>query len=369
MNNTSLRGVWEGVADCPGLCHPPVNHFWRARRVVSKRKREEHVKTLVTGGTGFTGSHLVRRLLRDGHTVTVMDNKPGLFDQEIRQAGAEVHYGDINDVELCRKLTAGQDGVFHLAAAFRGVNLPNEVYWKTNVDGTRVIGEASLAAGVSRFVYCSTEGVHGKVENPPADEDAPIAPKDYYQLTKYEGEKVVHELQKRGLATVILRPTAIYGPGDPGRYLLLYKWAKRGVFFMFGSGEVFYHPVYIDNLTDAFVLAMARPEVVGKTYLIGDAEYISLNTLVRMVGQAMDRTVKVLHFPYSPFLWASVACESLCKPLGITPPLFRRRAEWYWENRGFSIERARRELGYDPRVGLADGLAETGRWYREHGYI
>ena len=327
------------------------------------------MKTLVTGGTGFTGSHLVRRLLRDGHAVTVMDNKPGLFDDEIRQAGALVHYGDINDAELCRKVTDGQEVVFHLAAAFRGVNLPQEVYWKTNVDGTRTIGEAALQAGASRFIYCSTEGVHGKVENVPAGEDAPIAPKDYYQLTKYEGEKVVHELEEKGLQAAIVRPTAIYGPGDAGRYLLLYKWAKRGVFFMAGNGEVFYHPVYIDNLSDAFVLAMERPEAVGRTYIIGDADYVSLNDLVRMVGEAIQRQVKILHVPYSPVLWASVACEALCKPLGITPPIFRRRVEWYWENRGFTIERARQEIGYEPNVGLAEGLAETGRWYREHGYI
>lgn len=327
------------------------------------------MKTLVTGGTGFTGSHLVRRLLRDGHQVTVLDNKPGLFDEAIRNEGADVHYGDIVDAEVCRKVTDGQDVVFHLAAAFRGVDLPRDVYWRTNVDGVRVIGEASLDAGVERFVYCSTEGVHGKVDQPPADEDAPIAPKDYYQYTKYEGEKVVHELEARGLRSVILRPTAIYGPGDPGRYLLIYRWAKRGVFFMFGSGEVFYHPVYVDNLSDAFVLAMEKDKAVGRTYLIADQEYVSLNQLVRMVGEAIGKNVRIVRFPYTPFLWASVACENICRPLGITPPLFRRRAEWYWENRGFSVERARKELGYQPRVGLAEGLAETGRWYQEHGYI
>ncbi len=327
------------------------------------------MKCLVTGGTGFTGSHLVRFLLDRGHEVTVLDVQKGIFDEELEAKGAKLHYGQIYDFELCDKLTQGQDVVFHLAAAFRTVDLSKEAYRKVNIEGTRQLAQASLNNGVGRFVYTSTEGVHGLVEEPPMDESGPIAPKDYYSVTKYEGEEVVLEFHEKGLPSVILRPTAIYGPGDTGRYLMIYKFAKRGWFPMFGSGNVHYHPVHVDNLNDAFLKASERPEALGQTYLIGDEEYVSLNRLVRMTAESIGVDVRILRFPYAPFLALSVIVEWLCKPFGITPPLFRRRAEWYTTNRGFSIEKARRELGYDPRMSLADGLKQTGDWYLEHGYL
>lgn len=327
------------------------------------------MKTLVTGGTGFTGSHLVRFLLERGHEVTVLDNRSGIFDDELRSRGAQIHFGEIFDPEFCDKLTRDQEAVFHLAAAFRGVTLSKAVYRQVNVEGTRVLAEASLKNGVRRFVYTSTEGVHGKVDHPPMDETGPIAPKDYYSVTKYDGEQVVLEFHEKGLPSVILRPTAIYGPGDTGRYLMIYKFAKRGWFPMFGSGEVHYHPVYVDNLNDALLKATERPEALGRIYLIGDEEYVSLNRLVRMTADSIGAKVRILHFPYAPFLALSVLVEWICKPFRITPPLFKRRAEWYWTNRGFSIEKAKRELGYQPSVNLEEGLRRTGAWYLEHGYL
>lgn len=327
------------------------------------------MKILVTGGTGFTGSHLVRRLLKEGHMVVVVDNQKGLFYKELVNLGAQICLGDITDTNLIDRCTNGCDVVFHIAAAFRGVNLPKKVYWRVNVEGTRVVTDTAYRYNVKRFIYCSTEGVHGCIPNPPADEYAPIAPKDYYQFTKYKGEEVVLEYMRKGLKAVILRPTAIYGPGDPGRFLLLFKWAKRGIFPMFGSGEITYHPVYIDNLCDAFLLAMEKEVAIGKTYLIADDRYYTLNELVKKVGEAIGVDVRIIHLPFLPLLISSYICEWLCMPFRITPPLFVRRADWYRENRGFSIEKARRELGYNPKVDIDTGLRITGQWYQENGYI
>ncbi len=324
---------------------------------------------LVTGGTGFTGSHLVRRLLERGHRVSVVDNAQGLFWDELTRMGAQITLGSITDRELIHRLVQDQEVVFHVAAAFRGVNLPHRVYWEVNVEGTRNVLEASLQNRVRRFIYCSTEGVHGHIKNPPADETAPIAPKDYYQYTKWEGERVVHEYLKKGLPSVILRPTAIYGPGDPERFLLIYRRVKTGVFPMFGSGRITYHPLYIDNLSDALEASMEKEEALGQTYLIADEEYLAIEDLVRAVARVMGREVKIPHFPFWPLYLASVLCEMACKPLGLTPPLFRRRADWYRQNRAFSIEKAKKELGWHPRVGLMEGLTRTYRWYLEHGYL
>jgi nucleoside-diphosphate-sugar epimerase len=205
--------------------------------------------------------------------------------------------------------------------------------------------------------------------NPPGDENSPIAPEDYYQQTKYEGELVCAEYSDAGMDIAIVRPTAIYGPGDPGRFLLLYRMARNGRFLMFGDGETTYHPVYIDNLVDLFELAAERPDARGRTYLGGDAEYFTLNDLVTAVGRSMGTEVKIVHLPFRPLWLAAVACEAVCAPLRVSPPLFRRRVDWFRQVRAFRIDRARDELGYAPGVGLDEGLKRTFDWYRENGYL
>ncbi len=171
------------------------------------------------------------------------------------------------------------------------------------------------------------QGVHGHIDNPPGDEQSPIEPEDYYQQTKYDGEIVVQEFIADGANATILRPTAIYGPGDPERFFMIFKRVKSGGFPMFGSGRTFYHPVYIDNLVDAFMLVM-EPEVGhGGTYLIADEEYTSIEDLVRRVGNALGTDVKIRHYPFAPLMIAAQACEKVCKPFGIAPPIFPRRAD------------------------------------------
>ena len=322
----------------------------------------------VTGGTGFTGSHLVRRLLADGHEVRVLDTSRGLFADELTALGAELTLGSVTDEPVVNRLTAGAERVFHVAAVFRQVNLADSVYHGINAVGTRVVGEAALRHGVESFVYCSTQGVHGNIAAPPGDEHSPIAPEDYYQQTKYEGEQEVAALVARGLPATTLRPMAIYGPGDPARFLRLFRAVKGGRFLMFGEGKTFYHPLYIDNLVDAFLLASERPGT-GETYLIGDARYCSLNDLVRAVAASMDLEVRILHLPFAPLWAAATTCETVCRPLGIEPPLFRRRADWFRQNRAFRIDKARRGLGYEPAIDLATGLRRTAAWYRDHGYL
>ena len=327
------------------------------------------MKVLVTGGTGFTGSHLARRMIERGDEVTVLDNQPGLFAEELRNMGARVVLGSVADRDLVDRTTKGQEVVHHLAAAFRKINVPKAHYWDVNVNGTRYLCEAAVRHGVRKFVYCSTQGVHGHVANPPGNEDSPIAPEDYYQETKYEGEVVCREFIDQGLDITIIRPTAIYGPGDPGRFLMLYRLARKGRFLMFGDGETTYHPVYIDNLVDLFELAEQEPEAKGRVYLGADEHYYTLNDLVRAVGRAIGVDVRIVHLPFRPLWLAAVAVEIACMPLRITPPLFRRRVDWFRQVRAFSIERAKRELGFTPRVGLEEGLRLTGEWYKANGYL
>ncbi len=327
------------------------------------------MRVLVTGGTGFTGKALVRRLLDVGHQVVALDYKEGVKTQELRDWGAEVVIGSVTDAEVVESCMAGVNVVHHLAAAFREMDVPNTYYDEVNVGGTRTVLEAAKRHGVSKFVYCSTCGVHGNVDNPPADENAPINAADYYQQTKYEAEPVVLQYHAEGLPSVILRPAAIYGPGDPERFYMIFKRVAGGSFPMFGGGKTFYHPLYVDSLVDALVAAQEPGRGDGKAYLIADAEYVTIEELVRAVGRALSVDVKIRHLPIIPLIIAGHVCEKVCKPFRISPPIFPRRVDWFRQNRAFDISAARRDLGYDPQVGLDEGLRRTAEWYKAEGYL
>ncbi|MEA2564723.1 MAG: hypothetical protein QOH06_6227 [Acidobacteriota bacterium] len=327
------------------------------------------MKVLVTGGTGFTGKALVRRLIEMGHQVVALDYKEGLKTQEIREWGAEVILGSVTDMDVVRRAVEGVEVVHHVAAAFREMDVPERYYYEVNVEGTRNVLQAALDAGVRKVIYCSTCGVHGNVDHPPAGEDAPIRPADYYQRTKWEAEPLAREFFERGLRTTILRPAAIYGPGDPERFYLIFKRVAGGTFPMFGNGRTLYHPLYIDNLVDAFILATEDGKGDGEAYLIADEQYIEIEDLVRRVGKALGTDVRIPHYPVWPVVVAGHIVEKACKPFGINPPIFPRRVDWYRQNRAFRIDKARRDLGYQPRVGIDEGLRRTAEWYRREGLL
>lgn len=328
------------------------------------------MKALVTGGTGFAGSQLALRLLQNGHRVRVLDVQPGRFDERIRAAGGEIRYGSVTDPDVTRELVRGCEVVFHLAAAFRRINLARSVYRDVNATATgRLVAEAR-EAGVRRFVYCSTQGVHGHVDPSPGNEESPIRPEDFYQQTKYEGELAARDAAG-SMELAIVRPTAIYGPGDhPGRFHLLFQQVRKGYFPLLGNGRpVHYHPVFVENLNDGLLLAAERPEAVGETFLIADARYVELGDLVREVAEALDRDVRLIRLPFWPVYGAAAAMETAFRLLPFEPPLFRRRVDWYRQNRAFDIAKARRLLGYEPRVDLAEGLRRTAAWYRAEGLL
>jgi nucleoside-diphosphate-sugar epimerase len=326
------------------------------------------MKIFVTGGTGFTGAAVVVRLLDEGHDVVVLDNKSGLILDELKAKGAEVTIGSVTDRGAVAQGVKDADVVMHLAAAFRETGAPDSLYKDVNVRGTRIMVEESVKAGVRKFVYCSTQGVHGHIDNAPGDEESPIAPADYYQQTKYEGELEVRA-HAGDMEFVILRPTAIYGPGDPERFWMIFKRANKGRFLMFGGGKTFYHPVYIDNLVDAFLLSIQKGVGAGEAYLIADEHYYSIKELVERVGKALGRDVWIPNFPIWPLIIAGHLCEKACKPFGINPPIFPRRVDWFRQVRAFRIDKAVNELGYRPKVGIDEGLRLTGEWYKENGYL
>jgi dihydroflavonol-4-reductase len=329
--------------------------------------RLQHV--LITGATGFTGQSLALKLAGAGYRVrALVRNRERVAALE--QAGVSVIVGDIRDPTASRRATEGVDTVYHLAAVFRQAGRPASEYRTVHVDGTQRLVEASAAAGVSRFVHCSTVGVHGSVEgDSAATEDAPFKPGDIYQLTKLEGERIaVATADRAGVPLTVVRPGPIYGPGDR-RFLKMIGGIAQRRFALLGDGTARFQMVYIDDLTEGFRLAAETPGAVGRTYILTGTEAPTLDQLVREIADVADVPPPPFRLPVWPFWLAGAICEAVCVPLRIEPPIFRRRVKFFTSNRWFDTSRARHELGFAPKVSLREGIRRTLESYRQLNWI
>jgi dihydroflavonol-4-reductase len=327
------------------------------------------VRVLVTGATGFTGGHLARALAAAGHDVSALvRNRAGQPAADLARAGITPVAGDLRDPSTLTAAT-GVEVVYHMAAIYRQVGVPADTYRAVNAVGSQLVVEAASRAGARRVVHCSTVGVHGDVERPPANEDAPLKPGDIYQETKLEGERLAQAAGARcGIEVTVARPSGIYGPGDR-RLLRLFRGVARRRWFTLGSGEIYYHLTYIDDLVDGFRLLGEHPAAANRTYILAGGEVTTLNALVGLIAEGAGVPVPTRHLPVWPFWTAGALCEALCVPLRIEPPIFRRRVDFFTKSRAFDITRARAEVGFAPRVGLRDGIRRTLDWYRTHGWI
>jgi nucleoside-diphosphate-sugar epimerase len=326
------------------------------------------VNVLVTGATGFTGGHLARWLRRRGDHVRVLVRRPERAG-DLRRDDLEVVGGDLTDPDSVHRAARGVDVIYNIAALYRAAGLAREEYQSVNATAVGAIVEAARSGGARRVVHCSTVGVHGDVEHPPADEDAPLRPGDVYQETKLEGEEIGRAAAARtGVELVIVRPSGIYGPGDR-RLLKLFGGIARRRFVMLGSGRVFYHLTYVDDLCEGFRLCASAPGAAGRTYILAGGEVTSLADLVTLTAAVAGVSPPGLRLPVWPIWMAGAACEVVCRPLGIEPPLYRRRVDFFTKSRAFDISRARAELGFAPGVGLRDGIGRTLEWYREQRWI
>lgn len=318
----------------------------------------------ITGGTGFTGGALIKRLLADGYRVRALARTPSAIESLYN---LELIVGELGNREALAKLVQDVDTVFHIAAMYRSEG-DYEEFLAVNYEGTRSLLEASREAGVRRFIYCSTIGVHGTVIKTPANENAPYNPRDYYQETKLMAEKYCLGMHDQGIEVVVIRPCGIYGPGDT-RMLKMFRMIDKGMFFFVGRSQANFHPVYIDDLVQGFVLAMTVDRAAGEAFIIGGPRYLPLREYVATAANALGAKIPTFTIPYGMMSVFAAGCEWLCKPLGIQPPLHRRRLTFFKHNRAFSIDKAKRLLGYNPQTGLDEGFRRTVAWYRENGLL
>lgn len=328
------------------------------------------MRLLITGGTGFIGSRLALLAARRGlqATVTGQTNSPAELarNEELAKAGVSVLQGPLQDAAFAREAVKECDLVIHLAAAQHEANVPESYFREVNVEGTRALLEASRAAGVKRFVYGSTIGVYGEAGQRTLDEQTPPRPMNMYGRTKLEAEKVVREFD--AIPTSIVRISETYGPGDL-RLLKLFKGLDKGRFFVIGAGLNQRQVIHVNDLAEGLLLVSAHPAAVGETFVMAGHEVMTTNDMVKIVADAIGRKPPAFRVPMWPLLTTAVVMEKTLTPLGIQPPLHRRRLDFFRKSFVFSTRKANTLLGFAPKISFQEGARETAQWYRDQGML
>jgi dihydroflavonol-4-reductase len=331
------------------------------------------MRILITGATGFIGSRLALAARDRGHEVVpaglTNTEAEAANRRELEDAGLRPLAASVEELAAAASGTLrGCDAVVHLAAAQHEVNVPDEHFRRVNVEGTRLLLDAARGTGPAppRFVYGSTIGVYGAREGL-IDEATPTAPDNVYGRSKLEAERLV--LARAGAQPVAaVRISETYGPGDR-RLLKLFRAIKKGRFLVIGSGRNLHHPIYVDDLVEALLLAAARGEALGEVVLAAGRDTVTTDEVAAAVAAAVGRPAPRLRAPLAPFMAAASVMESALRPLGVQPPLHRRRMDFFRKSFHLSGDKARRLLGFEPRVGFREGAERTARWYERAGLL
>jgi nucleoside-diphosphate-sugar epimerase len=274
--------------------------------------------------------------------------------EDLRKQGGKAEVLDLLSEEPFDRYCRDVDVVFHLAAMFQETEHGEATYRAVNESGALKLCQAAAAAGVERFVLCSTVGVHGDVLDNPCSETSPFNPMDVYHRTKLAGELAVVEfagtLPEDGMVVTVNRPAMVYGPGDL-RMLKLFKMILNERFVMIGSGEVQAHLGYIEDQVDSLILSAVAPreKVHLEAFNIASDTPITLNELARMIADYGEVRVPRWRIPVFPLWLAGLVCEVIWAPTKKRPPLFRRRVGFFTHNRAFDLSKAESRLGYASR--------------------
>jgi nucleoside-diphosphate-sugar epimerase len=317
------------------------------------------MKVLITGAGGFIGSHLVDSQLAKGFDVRAVDLHLDLLRHADGHPHLEALRGDIMDEKLLKRLVEGVDVVYHLASAHLDVSLPDEHYRRVNVGATMSLLDAAREAGVRRFVHCSSVGVIGDVEQPPADEVTDCHPTNIYERTKLEGERAALDFARQtGFPVVVARPAWVYGPRCP-RTAKLIRMISKGRFPIFGSGKNLRHPIYISDAVRGLELCAETPGIEGEVFILAGQEPVEARQLVQVISELLNTRTWNIRLPVQLGKWGGLALELLFKPLGKQPPFSRRSMDFFLKHNAYSIAKAKRRLNFQPQVDLRTGIQKT----------
>lgn len=319
------------------------------------------MRVLITGGAGFVGSYLVESQLHHGHHVRAIDLHTKALAAIAAQPRLEIVTGDITDARLVAQAVDGIDVVYHLASAHLGLDISPADYWRVNVYATLNLLSLANAAGVRRFVHCSSNSVVGEIHQPPVDESAPCRPTNIYEVTKLAGEQVALRFgRETGFAVVVARPSWVYGPRCP-RTRRLFRMVRKGRFVMFGDGSTLRHPIHVSDAVRALELCAQAEESAGQVYFLAGEQAVTLNRLVREIASASGTNVQIIHLPVLLGKAAGQTLQWAFKPLGKQPPFSLRSMDFYLKPNAYNTGKAQRDLGFAPQVDLHSGLLATYR--------
>jgi nucleoside-diphosphate-sugar epimerase len=325
---------------------------------------------LITGATGFVGSHLAEACAARGIPVRTVA-RPGSDTALLERLGADIRRGDLTDADLVCQAADGVDLVFHCAAKV-GDWGPVEEYRAVNVEALRALLEACKGRPLRRFVHLSSLGVYAARHHYGTDESEPLPERhvDGYTQTKVEAERLALQYQREhGVPVVVLRPGFIYGPRDRTVLPKLIDSLRRRQVRYLGGGKRTMNTIYVGNLVAAVFLAAEKPNAVGQVYNLTDGEFVSKRRFLEAIVRGLDLPpVPAL----GPPLWLAKivanVMESRARRKGAVkaPPLTQARLKFLGLNLDFSIEKAKRELGYRPRFTFEQGMQETLAWYKQN---
>lgn len=335
----------------------------------SQYNLEPGSRALVTGATGFTGSTLVRKLVEQGVEVVAIA-RPTSNLTPFQGLPIRWFQGDVFDPQLIEQAMQKINYIFHMATPFREAKSPDVGYHNVHVASTQHLAKAALQqSDFRRFVQVSTIGVHGHVDNPPGDERCPFKPGDIYQATKLEGETWIKKFgAQTGLPVTVVRPAGIYGPGEK-RLLKIYKMAMRGWVPAIGNGSNLLHFVHVDDLTNFLLLAATHPQATGEVFICGSQQAIRFRDMVNLIGSYYQRSPRFISLPAPPIFALGDLFELICRPLGVEPPIYRRRLAFYTKDRSFDTRKMQKLLNFIPSHTDKDGLIELAQWYLDNGWL
>ena len=313
----------------------------------------------ISGGAGFLGLHLARRLLADGHEVRSLDLLE-LNDPPLEGRVREIR-GDIRDESAARELVDGARILVHAAAALP-IRGSREEIRAVNVDGTLTLLSAAAEAGVRRVVFVSSTAVYGVPEKHPIEEDDPLQGVGHYGESKIEAEDVCRAFMRRGLDCVIVRPKTFIGPERLGVFEILFDWIREGRrIYTLGAGSNRYQLLAVEDLVEAIVLSASRRGAAGETLNVGAKEFGTVRSDLQELIDHARSSSRLTPIPVRP---AEIALRAL--ELARVSPL----VEWHYKTAHrdsfVDISKAERVLGWTPRLSNAQALIETYDWYIDH---
>jgi nucleoside-diphosphate-sugar epimerase len=325
---------------------------------------------LITGATGFVGSHLAELCNERGYRVRALA-RAGSDVSLLERLGVEVHRGDLADASSIAPALEGVEVVFHTAAKV-GDWGPVEEYRTVNVGGLRHLLERCKGQPLKRFVHFSSLGVYAARHHHGTDESEPLPKKhvDGYTQTKVESEQLALDSQRdHNIPVVVLRPGFIYGPRDRTVLPKLVENLRGGLVRYLGNGKQALNTIYVGNLVEAALLAAQKENVLGRVYNLTDGESVSKRRFIEGICDGLGIARPQRSVPLWLARIAAFLMETAARKMGDAKPprLTQARLKFLGLNLDFSIDRARRELGYAPQVGFDEGLARTLAWFKGSG--